>query len=494
VVAFPWNNDFAAARNAALELATGDWVLILDADEELPAEQHAHLASDMAQNKSLAYRLPLINREHEAQGQNFVPRLFRNAPGIFYAGRIHEQIFPSLMPLSKAWGLDLSFGTAQLLHHGYTKQLMIDRDKIKRNLELLRLAVQENPTDANLMMNFGLELIRVEDLAGGVEKYREAFSLMSAGSEDDTAPELREVLLTQFTSQLYKLRAHGEVVQVLNSPLAKNGGLTASLHFALGLSLFELKEYGQAAEQMRYSISRRNQPVISPINSDIRTAAPEHCLALSLAKTGDAAGAEKTFLAVLNGRSHVIGSLDGIKLDYAKFLAAQNRAVEAFQKLHELVAANARNAAAWQTGGEIALGHPEFLEFAGDWTAEAVRHMAEDFIVNRQRAEVLMLAGDAKAAAPLWERLWQSERQPTTLAALILCEALESQIRHSPDQIVNEPATSRAFIKWYQRLIAMRAHQVIQRVNARLEDLSRTLPTAGAMLHKALAESLQPKT
>jgi Flp pilus assembly protein TadD len=468
-------------------------VLILDADEELPAEQHARLTSDMAQTKSLAYRLPLINREHEAQGQNFVPRLFRNAPGIFYAGRIHEQIFPSLMPLSKAWGLDLSFGTAQLLHHGYTKQLMLDRDKIRRNLELLRLAVRENPKDANLMMNFGLELIRVDDVAGGVEKYREAFSLMSAGSEENTAPELREVLLTQFTSQLYKLRAHGEVVQVLNSPLAKNGGLTASLHFALGLSLYELKEYGQAAEQMRYCISRRNQPVVSPVNSDLRTAAPEHCLALSLAKMGDAAGAEKAFLAVLKGRSHVTGSLDGITLDYAKFLAAQNRAVEAFQKLHELVTANARNAAAWRTGGEIALGQPEFLEFAGNWTAEAARHMPEDFIINRQRAELLMLGGDGKAAAPLWERLWQSERQPTILAALILCEALESQIRHSPDQIVNEPATSRAFIKWYQRLIAMRAHQVIQQLNGRLEDLSRTLPTASAMLQKALAEPLQSR-
>ena len=28
-------------------------------------------------------------------------------------------------------------------------------------------------------------------------------------------PELREVLLTQFTSQLYKVRGHDEVVQVL---------------------------------------------------------------------------------------------------------------------------------------------------------------------------------------------------------------------------------------------------------------------------------------
>ena len=30
-----WQDDFSEARNASLELATGDWILALDADEEL---------------------------------------------------------------------------------------------------------------------------------------------------------------------------------------------------------------------------------------------------------------------------------------------------------------------------------------------------------------------------------------------------------------------------------------------------------------------------
>ena len=84
--------------------------------------------------------------------------------------------------------------------------------------------------------------------------------MMSAQPADELVPELREVLLTQFTSQLYKVRAHEEVVQVLNSPLAKRGGLTASLHFALGLAHFELKQFREAADQMRQCLTKRKQP------------------------------------------------------------------------------------------------------------------------------------------------------------------------------------------------------------------------------------------
>jgi hypothetical protein len=91
-------------------------------------------------------------------------------------------------------------------------------------------------------------------------------------------------------------------------------------------------------------------------------------------------------------------------------------------------------------------------------------------------------------AAELWERLWNSERQPVILAALILCETLGAQVRHAPDRIVDEPATSRAFIKWYQKLIAMRAHKIVMQINDRLDEFSRTLPTAVGMLEKALAE------
>lgn len=489
VYSFKWCDDFSAARNAALEHATGDWVLILDADEEIPAEQHPKLLADMKNSGVAACRLPLVNRGQEANGRSFVPRLFRNAPGVYFFGRIHEQVFPSLLPLCKSWGLSTAMGAAEMLHYGYTEEMMQYRNKVERNLKLLQQANEESPGDVILTMNLGLELVRSGNLTDGIAKYREAFQLMSKLPPREVTPESREALLTQFTSQLYKTNAHHEVVEVLNCPLAKNGGLTASLHFALGLSLFALGNYQEAAEQIRQCLSKRKQPALSPVNTDILTSMPNHCLALSLAKVGDKAGAEKAFEAALaeNGR------IEETKLDYAKFLVGENRQVEALHKLREMITANCRNVTAWRTGGEISLSRPEFLGFARDWTGEAMRYVAEDSIVAGQRAEALMLNGDTAAAIELWERLWNTERQPRALAALILCQAIESPTTHAAEEGSHELAVSRAFIAWYQRLIAMRSKTVISRLNEQMDKLSRALPTAAQRIEKALTEAQQQK-
>jgi tetratricopeptide (TPR) repeat protein len=295
------------------------------------------------------------------------------------------------------------------------------------------------------------------------------------------------VLLTQFTAHLYKNRDHAEVVRVLTSPLAKNGGLTASLHFALGLAQFELKQYRDAAEQMRQCITKRNQPALSPINTDILTAAPAHCLALSLSNAGDLATAEKAFETALKEK----GSLDNVKLDYARLLVQQNRPVDALHKLHEIVAENPQHVNAWKLGAEIALKNPEFLEFACDWTGEAIRALPEDKTLIAYRAEALLLSQQTKDAHPLWERACNCVRPPNALAALILCSAVESQPIPPTRDPAEEAATSKAFVGWYQKLLSARAEQTIVRLNSRVNDLRTSLPTAAKLLDSAITAAQQ---
>ena len=60
VVDFPWFDDFAAARNAALAAATGDWS-VLDADERLAGDAGAQIRSALSQPDLHCGLLPLHN-------------------------------------------------------------------------------------------------------------------------------------------------------------------------------------------------------------------------------------------------------------------------------------------------------------------------------------------------------------------------------------------------------------------------------------------------
>jgi hypothetical protein len=200
---------------------------------------------------------------------------------------------------------------------------------------------------------------------------------------------------------------------------------------------------------------------------------------------GDNAGADKAFQDALTDK----GRLDRVKLDYARFLAQQNRAVDALHHLHELVTENPAHAQAWTLGAEIALKSPEFLEFACDWTSEAIRVLPNEPAVIACRAEALLLSQQTAHARPLWERACNCVRPPNALAALILCATVDSEPIPVTRDSAEEVATSKAFVAWYQRLLNARADETIVCLNSRVSALKESLPTAAGLLETALAES-----
>ncbi len=112
VVHRDWVDDFSAVRNAGLEFATGDWILILDPDEvlsphDVPALRKLALAGDAD-----AFQIPTRNYTNNACLVGFAPnprdypegegyrgfvestkvRLFRNHLGLRFVGVIHELV------------------------------------------------------------------------------------------------------------------------------------------------------------------------------------------------------------------------------------------------------------------------------------------------------------------------------------------------------------------------------------------------------------------
>jgi hypothetical protein len=97
-----FDNDFSAMRNAAIDMVPDDiaWVLMLDADEELVAEDYTPLLELIAVGAHDAYALPRYNFPGDDKTGQVTPypdrqiRLFRHTPErrIRYSGAVHETI------------------------------------------------------------------------------------------------------------------------------------------------------------------------------------------------------------------------------------------------------------------------------------------------------------------------------------------------------------------------------------------------------------------
>ncbi|WP_294159467.1 glycosyltransferase [uncultured Selenomonas sp.] len=151
VVPFSWRDDFSAARNAALEAATGDIILFLDADEYVSAATAQHVRRVLEEafaegvDALLFHLVNIDGDEAQSMGDAYVLRAFRRTARLRYAGRIHEELRDDgqdVVRLKMVPDDDI-----RLYHTGY--ESTVNRAKAERNLHMLQaeLAAAEQAQD-----------------------------------------------------------------------------------------------------------------------------------------------------------------------------------------------------------------------------------------------------------------------------------------------------------------------------------------------------------
>jgi tetratricopeptide (TPR) repeat protein len=134
-----WEGDFAKHRNQSIGYATGDWILQLDADEELD-QQTAPCLRDICRSTGADCLLVEMVSYYPGGGHSLdlVPRLFRRRAGLSFEGPIHER------PLLK--------GTAtkspiRVHHHGYNESPQVMEAKRQRRVSMIARWVENCPED-----------------------------------------------------------------------------------------------------------------------------------------------------------------------------------------------------------------------------------------------------------------------------------------------------------------------------------------------------------
>jgi glycosyltransferase involved in cell wall biosynthesis len=134
-----WTGNFAVARNRALEVVVGDWVLYIDADERLVPVAETTLREIVSAPGHAAFRMKFWPRL--GYSPHYELRLFRSDPRIRFEMRIHERVLPSVLEVCKSDNLSIGLTEAGIQHLGYEGD---QSHKHVRNLPLLVRAVDDD--------------------------------------------------------------------------------------------------------------------------------------------------------------------------------------------------------------------------------------------------------------------------------------------------------------------------------------------------------------
>jgi tetratricopeptide (TPR) repeat protein len=231
---FPWRDDFAAARNFALDAAAelgADWAITLDSDERLEfgeIDLHAALAAATADS----FHVKHVNGTYGKE------RVFRLPVRGRYVGPTHEAFI-------RATG-----GTETLegvLFDELGKTLQQYRRKAERDIAILTRHTAEHPSDPRWFYYLG-------DSLAGLGRYDEAIAAFRRCASLDGWDEEGGWAMYRAAECLLKLDRPGEAVTACAAGLARHAGL-AELSWMAAYASWHAGRPHQAVYWARQSVA-----------------------------------------------------------------------------------------------------------------------------------------------------------------------------------------------------------------------------------------------
>ena len=205
VVPFTWGDDFAAGRNYTLRHASGEWVLWMQAAEELLPEGHEALRACLARGDAFGYFVRIHNVTDPARPEVFSEtadlRLFRRAEAGDepFVGRLHPHFRPEVVAAVTAGGRAVV--PCDVVVRSEAEAGPPGESKLRFNARLLELELHERPGQLHYLIEYARVLRMLTDDPGAAQKAAgaraEAARLVAAVRHAPSPPSVKvQVLLT----------------------------------------------------------------------------------------------------------------------------------------------------------------------------------------------------------------------------------------------------------------------------------------------------------
>lgn len=252
-----WNNDFAKMRNISISHASGEWILILDADEQLTnydkLKEFFNLNLCKKYNSATITLKNIFSEDEESFSVDPLLRLFKNYNGFRYEGAIHEQ------PIFKRPTYN---DIARFNHYGYLfEDEEVRQLKESRNKAILLKEIEKKPNNPYINYQLGKQYIISKN-------YEDALFYIEKGYEIYEKNKHIPIFVTLDLASLYIDLSEFDKCEKLCIKYIKNDNKNIDIYYYLATSQKQLNKYKKSIENYkRYLYLTENFDITTQANN-----------------------------------------------------------------------------------------------------------------------------------------------------------------------------------------------------------------------------------
>lgn len=270
VIKHKWNNNFSEARNVSLKHATGDWILVLDADETISEGDLPKIRKLMEKDVDA---FALIQRNYfkdrkptalelSAEGDAYkdsksydgwfpspLVRLFRNNKGYEFTGIIHELIEPSI----KQKGGMIKTTSIPIHHFGLEKGADFDTKKKQSYLELGKKQIKLAPNNPKPYYEVGTIYLTDKEYDKAIKLFEKGNQAIESSTNPNEHIRTSGYLNYGLGISYLKKERYEDAIKCFNIVL-KNNPENAVSHFFLAQAYTMLNKLKEAIKEYRIAI------------------------------------------------------------------------------------------------------------------------------------------------------------------------------------------------------------------------------------------------